>query len=346
MSIPSTFKAVVTTSDHWIKVAQVNKPSLQSGQVLIKVQSAGINPTDWKHAKLLSPENRWAGCDYSGDVVDAGDSKDVKVGDRLAGFLHGSTREDAGAFAEYTIVEPSISVKLPENVTHDQGATLGVPLFTAAQGLYLRLGLPEPGLQIERSFPVLVWSGATAVGQYVIQLAKLSGLSVVTTASKDQHEYLKSIGADSVFDYKEPDIVAKIREATHNDLAYGFDCISSEATIKTATDCFGQKGGKLVHLGVVEGKEVREDIQLVYTLLYTALGREFEIRGRHFPASPEDRKFHERWTSVARDLLAANKITTLKTEVRGGLDSASAAYQDIIDGKNRGVKYVIHPTVA
>jgi len=342
MSIPSTFRAVVV-KDKWVKVAEVNRPTLGPKQVLIKVHAAGINPTDWKHAKYLSGDDSWAGCDYSGVVQDTGDSKSVKVGDRLAGFVHGNVKQGFGAFAEYAVVEPEVSVKLPENITFEQGATLGIPLFTAAQALFHRLGLPEPGYTIERSFPVLIWSGATAVGQYAIQLAKLAGLSVVATASPQHHAFLKTIGADTVFDYNDPEVAGKIREATHQDLAYAVDCISDEKTVKSASECFGKEGGKLVTLLVVEGKDVRKDVQISHTLLYTALGREFDMRGKHYPASSEDRAFHERWMDVAADLLAKDKIKTLKTENRGGLENVAGAYQDIIDGKNRGVKYVITP---
>jgi NADPH:quinone reductase-like Zn-dependent oxidoreductase len=68
--------------------------------------------------------------------------------------------------------------------------------------LKLKIPPPPPETETAEGKWILIWSGATAVGQYAIQLAKLSGLKVATTASPHRWETLKSFGADLIVDYK------------------------------------------------------------------------------------------------------------------------------------------------
>lgn len=77
-----------------------------------------------------------------------------------------------------------------------------------------------------KALQILIWSGAPGVGLYAIRLAKLSGAEVVTTAGPHSHERLKKLGADAVFDYKDPEVSKKIREWGTVDFA--FDCISKD----------------------------------------------------------------------------------------------------------------------
>jgi NADPH:quinone reductase-like Zn-dependent oxidoreductase len=118
----------------------------------------------------------------------------------------------------------------------------GISLSTAAQALYHKFKLPYPGKgtsnanvgleqldvihKLTRIPQVLIWSGSTGVGMYAIQLAKLSGAKVVTTAGQHNHELLKKLGADAVFDYKDPDVSKKIREWSGGAIEFALDCIS------------------------------------------------------------------------------------------------------------------------
>ena len=57
-----------------------------------------------------------------------------------------------------------------------------------------------------------MWAGSTSVGQYAVQYGKLSGYTVIATASPKNNDLIKSLGADFVFDYRDPDVVQKIKE--------------------------------------------------------------------------------------------------------------------------------------
>jgi len=342
MSTPQKMKAVVVTEDHWIKVEEVEVPKLQRGEVLVKVHVSGLNPTDWKHVKYLSKAGVISGCDYSGVVVEVGpEVEEIKTGDRLAGMVYGGSSERLGSFAEYAVADPTIAFKLADSVSYQQGATLGIPLNTAAQALYHRLQIAQPDARTDEGKSILIWSGATAVGFYAIQLAKLSGLTVYTTASPSNHELLKSLGADHIFDYKDPEVSKKIREASNDSISFGLDCISETDTQKAAAESFGKQGGTLVTL-LFSKAEVRSDVKILPTLLYTALGKDVHLGSIHLPPSQEDYAFQKRWVRVADRLLADGKIKYIAIEERGGLEAISDAFTDMINGKNRATKYTFN----
>jgi len=113
---------------------------------------------------------------------------------QVAGFYDGT-------FAQFVRVDGKNFFRIPEEVSFDNAASYGVAFQTTSLGLYQKLRLPEPyGARDEEATPILVWGGASrclqifaddtfaeawvgSVGMVVIQLAKLSGLTVITTAS-------------------------------------------------------------------------------------------------------------------------------------------------------------------
>jgi NADPH:quinone reductase-like Zn-dependent oxidoreductase len=108
------------------------------------------------------------------------------------------------------------------------------------------MGLPlSPGTS---QTPVLIWSGSTSVGQYAIQLAKSAGCFVITTASPARHSYLKELGADVCFDYKDPNVISQIKQVAKDKLAYAFDCISAKESIKQVCAALTGKDSQVVTL--------------------------------------------------------------------------------------------------
>lgn len=162
-----------------------------------------------------------------------------------------------GAFAEYVVALSGLAVQLPDNWTFAEGAQLGVAGFTACLCLHYMLGLPTPSLEGLRdssdvtkevsatqnskneSPDILIWGGATAVGQYATQLARLSGARVITTCSPRNADYLRSLGASTIFDYHTPSTPADIRALTHSTLKYAVDCIAEGKTRAQIYDALG-----------------------------------------------------------------------------------------------------------
>lgn len=119
---------------------------------------------------------------------------------------------------------------------------------------------------------ILVWGGASSVGNYVIQFAKLSGLRVITTASPKNFDLLKSFGADEVYDYRDPDVSKKIRESTGNKLTKAVDCVSEKGTVGFISEALSESEGGTI--AVILGNESpRENVKVVPSLAYDLSGK-------------------------------------------------------------------------
>ena len=177
-------KAIKILSAGKASITHVPKPTLPPAALLVKVVSAGLNPTDWKHIawgdfdekKTPAPT---VGCDFSGVVEQVGDAvtRPFKVGDRVWGFVAGANKlqPDNGSFAEYLVANADVSHKIPDHMSFEDAATLGIQVYTTGQGLYQSLELPWPTKPVkpEEKFPVFVYGGSSAMGSLGIQMAKL-----------------------------------------------------------------------------------------------------------------------------------------------------------------------------
>jgi NADPH:quinone reductase-like Zn-dependent oxidoreductase len=143
-----------------------------------------------KHVDIpaLATTGVTVGCDFTGTVVALGPkvSKDYKVGDRIAGVTHGSnaSNPEDGTFGEYCVAKEGLTFKVPQQMSDEQAATVGVAVTTIGHGLYNKLGMPMPGSQKTGEGQwLLVYGGSTAMGTFAIQCAVLSGYKVVATCS-------------------------------------------------------------------------------------------------------------------------------------------------------------------
>lgn len=165
------------------------------------------------------------------------------------------------------VVSATLVFALPDTVSFDHGAQLGIACYTACQALYQGIDLPTPLNPIADPTDILVWSGTSAVGQYIVQFAKLAGFRVISTASLKNIELVKSLGADEVFDYEDPRTPAKIFEATGGNLRYAVDCICVRSTPDQVAMSMSKEGGKVAVLLPYESK--RENITTVFNVAYT-----------------------------------------------------------------------------
>jgi len=325
-------------------VVDISIPPLRPDYVKVKPVAVALNPTDWKHIDNRGPKGAIVGCDYAGVVEEVGGSvkNGLKIGDRVAGFVHGSNESNPedGGFAEHIIAKPVVQTKIPDDLSFEEASTLGVGISTVAQGLYQSLGLPLPSEPAPKPFPVLIYGGSTATGTLAIQFAKLSGLTVLTTCSPHNFDLVKSYGADQVFDYKSPNVGAEIRGATNDSLEYVFDCIATSNAAAISAEAISSKGGKYSSLLVVKDFP-RNDVKNSVTLAYTGVGEWFKKGDTEFPASEEDMLFQEKFWKLTGELLAEKKIRTHPHQVRdGGLDGILSGLKDLKEDKVSGVKLV------
>ena len=251
------------------------------GEVRVRIVRAGVNPTDWKFraggmGDLAFPEIV-PGQDGSG-VVDAvgPDVTGLAVGDRVWTMLAQHTRP--GGTAQEQVVLPVGNVTLlPDAVSYDVGASLGVPAVTAHRALTTSEDGPD---RLERGAltgrTVLVAGGAGAVGNAAIQLARWAGATVISTVSSDEKAALATAaGAHHTVNYREDDPVAAIRGlapdgvdivvevAPAQNLRSDIQVIRPRGTIAI----YANNGGDEVNLSVRETFSTNARFQWV--LLYT-----------------------------------------------------------------------------
>jgi NADPH:quinone reductase-like Zn-dependent oxidoreductase len=134
-----------------------------------------------------------------------------------------------------------MTIPLADSMSFEEGSALPLASITASLVIFQQLGFPLPGTG-KKNVPFLVWGGASSVGMYAIQLAALAGATVIATASKDNHELLKSLGAKYTFDYKDSDVIDQIKKAAGGEVEYGIDCVSVPETVGQGAKAYGSNG--------------------------------------------------------------------------------------------------------
>ncbi|KAI0292943.1 zinc-binding oxidoreductase ToxD [Multifurca ochricompacta] len=264
--------AYVTENGITFGIVDVPKPG--PGEILVKVEAAAQNPSDWKAAgRALKAENYGVivGNDFAGTVVELGPGIPDglrTVGERVAGYVRGSLGVN-GAFSEYLVADAEFGIlAIPEGWSFEQGAQLAIGPLTA-----LQCGAAKPGGGATgHGRDILIWGGSTATGQYAIQFAKLNGLRVLTTASPKNLEFVKNLGADVVFDYRDENVVQKIRAATGNALEIAIDTVSEGKTPEQVTGSIGDKGGNVAILLPYESP--RPDVKVTFRYVPKFLDRD------------------------------------------------------------------------
>jgi NADPH:quinone reductase-like Zn-dependent oxidoreductase len=145
MAPPSEIRAVVIAKPGAAEIKTVPLPRLPDDYILVRTTAVAINPTDWKHIDGGAIIGGVVGCDYVGVVEQVGPkvTKQFAKGDRIAGFVHGSNkvRPEGGAFAEYIIAKGDVQIKVPENLSDVEAATLGVGVATVVCTLFFETPL-------------------------------------------------------------------------------------------------------------------------------------------------------------------------------------------------------------
>ncbi|QSZ32685.1 hypothetical protein DSL72_002264 [Monilinia vaccinii-corymbosi] len=344
-------KAIIVQDVGVAKVVDdADEPRLRPDYVKVKVAAVALNPTDWKTLDEIGRAGSIVGCDFSGTVVEIGSEvkSDVKKGDRIWGFVHGCNylNPEDGAFAEYIVAKDGIFGKVPDFMSMEDAATLGVAVATNGQGIYQTLKLPLPTQPAEKPLPLLIYGGSTATGTIGIQLAKLSlllsGLQVITTASPNNFALLKSRGADKIFDYNEPDVGEKIRKYTNNGLKYVFDTVSlpsSVAICAAAISTTSEPRARYTALLPVDFP--RDDVDSGFTLAYTCWGERVQRGDWQCPPQPEDYEFAVQFIKEVDGLIARKKVVPHPATVgTKGLHGILDALQLMREDKIRGTKLV------
>ncbi len=183
-----------------MKLEDVARPVPAADEILVNVYASGVNPTDWGIREggndFLRPFLKLPmtlGWDAAGIVEETGsDVTAFKKGDAVYGVPN---FPGDGSYAEYCVAKASQFALKPKSVGFNEAA--GVPLagLTAWTAVFEH-GKLQPGQRI------LIQGASGGVGSFAVQFAKAKGAYVIGTASANNHDYLKQLGADEVIDYK------------------------------------------------------------------------------------------------------------------------------------------------
>jgi NADPH:quinone reductase-like Zn-dependent oxidoreductase len=223
-------------------IEEIETPQPKSGEVLIRVCAASVNPVDYKVRSgdlrppgLLMP--LILGRDVSGVVEAVGRGvSEVDVGDEVFALLD----RDHGGYAEFVIVRADSVAAKPASLDHVHAAAVPLAAITAWQGLF------DHG-NLRRGERVLIHGAAGGVGHFAVQFAKNKGAYVIATAQQGDIGLLKALGADEVVDYRKERFEDKVTEV---DLV--LDLVAGETQQRSWRAL--KKGGCLVSTLPIQGK--------------------------------------------------------------------------------------------
>jgi len=193
-----------------LQLGEVATPEPGPGEVRVKLVCSGVNPSDVKAragsrpitVPRIVPHSDGAG------VIDAvgANVPQARLGERVWTW-NGQWKRPFGTCAEYVVLPQAMAVRLPDHISFEAGACLGIPAMTASHAVEVA----EAG----RGRTLLISGGAGAVAHYAIQFAKARGAKVITTVSSEAKAKLaRDAGADHVIDYKRENVGERVRALT------------------------------------------------------------------------------------------------------------------------------------
>ena len=227
-----------------LKQTNLPIPEPKKDEVLVQLKASGVNPSDVKKRNGAFPDLIHSGyiiphSDGAGIIVSAGKQVDVsRIGERVFVYQAQHNRR-FGTAAEYVALPSKRAVRLPDSVTFEVGACIGIPMMTAHRCVFADGDV--------KNLRLLVTGGAGKVARYAIQLAKFAGAQIFTTASNSRDAGLcQELGANHVFNHREDGWGKELTSATggqkidriidcefRKNLSEVLDCVRTSGVIAT-----------------------------------------------------------------------------------------------------------------
>ena len=194
-----------------LNYGDLEDPQINDGEVLVKLNTSGVNPSDVKIRAGARGELQFPRIiphsDGGGIIVEVGEEvSEDRIGERVW-IWNGAFGRAFGTCAELIVLPSSQAVAMPENVSFETAACLGIPASTAYYGIFADGPVKDQ--------TILITGGAGAVGYLGIQLAKWSGAHVISTVSgDDKAAAAEAAGADLVVNYKTDDVIKAVNDFT------------------------------------------------------------------------------------------------------------------------------------
>lgn len=233
-----------------IRYGELPTPEPQGSQVLVKVEAVSVNPVDTYIRSgaidMPLPMPFIVGCDLAGTVEKVGpECKKFRPGDRVWGTNQGLLGRQ-GTFAEFAAVDECWLYSLPDGVDPKDAAAVSLVAITT------HLGLVRDA-QLQAGEILFVNGGSGGVGSCVVQMAKILGATVITTAGSDEKvQRCKQLGADHAFNYKTENVDEQIRKVAPDGVNVWWETLREPDFDRTVS--LLQKRGRMV---LMAGREAR-----------------------------------------------------------------------------------------
>jgi NADPH:quinone reductase-like Zn-dependent oxidoreductase len=237
---------------------EIPQPRPGEGEVLVKVHATAVMPTEFQWFPTFSlpfgeprPFPIVLSHEFSGVVASIGPKVTcVNVGDEVYGLNDWFTN---GAQAEYCVAKVTALARKPQSLGHFDAAVVPISALTAWQGLFERL-------KLERGQRILIHGAAGSVGSFAVQMAHLRGAQVIAPVSSQNMDFVRSLGADEVMDYRTTRFEEVVKDVDAVFDAVGGDVLERSQNVLS-------KGGKLVTVATqsaeAPGQWVRDAFMLV-----------------------------------------------------------------------------------
>jgi NADPH:quinone reductase-like Zn-dependent oxidoreductase len=327
-----------------LSVGKRATPEPGPGEILIEIKAVALNPVDYFQRDYGMPPvpvyPAVIGSDTAGIVakvgsdVPSGPAPGTKVIALASSFYQGGS-PDHGAFQKYALAQSEAVIPLPDNLSFEQGAVFPLGVMTALTA-WTTIGISlDTKYSAGDKQAVLIWGGASSVGTFAIQSAKTLGFTIYTTASSKHHAYLKKLGADVCFDYKDDDVVSKIVNAVKKDglkltVAHCVVDGALQPTLDVLKQTKGDATAKVAHSPMLpEGHPTLDNTEITFN--FPSMDK--AIRDKHMYKC-----FHG-W--LQEGLKSGSVVPSPELSVEdGGLDGLNAALDKLRAGVS-GTKIVV-----
>ena len=234
-----------------LKLEEVEKPTPEDDEVLVKVHAASVNAADWALLTgkpllvrlmdngLLKPKFKILGADIAGRVQAVGkDVQEFHSGDEVFGDI---SERGWGGFAEYVCAGEDALVLKPANMTFEEAASVPLAAVTALQGIR------DKG-EIQSGQKVLINGASGGVGTFAVQIAKSFGAEVTAVCRTGNLDMARSMGAAQVIDYTQEDFTQNGQSYDLIIAANGFHSISDYTRALNPTGIYVVTGGSLTQI--------------------------------------------------------------------------------------------------
>ncbi len=275
-----------------LRYDDIQSPRISPNEVLIKVKAVSLNRIDLIVRKgypgLSIPLPHIPGVDLAGRIEEVGENVDgYAEGDDviimpvygcgkceycLKGLENACSKwtmlglKTMGTYRELINVSPRLLIRMPKNLNYKEAAALPLALLTAWHST-VTIGSLRPGKK------VFIWGGSGGVGTYSVQIAKLFGAHVITTAGSNwKANKLKDLGADMVLNHHNDDVVSEVKSHYRDGVDIVIDYVGRNTILKSIE--LAKPLGKIIVFGMLTGATQEISLQRIYL-------KHLTIRGMH-----------------------------------------------------------------